>query len=40
MEIISYAGDAKADGYEALHIARKGSFEEADNIEIGWERLP
>ena len=32
MEIISYAGDAKADGYEALHVARKGNFEEADKL--------
>lgn len=29
MEMISYAGDAKADGYNALHAAKKGDFEEA-----------
>ncbi|MEL7657370.1 MAG: PTS lactose/cellobiose transporter subunit IIA [Bacillota bacterium] len=32
MEIISFAGDAKADGYSALHTAKKGDFEEASKM--------
>ncbi len=32
MEMISYAGDAKADGYNALHAAKKGNFEEAGKL--------
>ncbi len=32
MEMISYAGDAKADGFNALHAARKKNFDEADQL--------
>ena len=32
MQMISYAGDAKADGYSALHAAKKKNFDEADRL--------
>lgn len=32
MEMISYAGGAKADGYNALHAAKKKNFEEASKL--------
>jgi len=32
MEMISYAGDAKADAFIALRAARKGDFEEAKTL--------
>ncbi len=32
MEMISYAGDAKADGYNALHAAKKKNFADASKF--------
>jgi PTS system cellobiose-specific IIA component len=40
MEMISYAGDAKADGYNALHAAKKGDFDEARKLlELAEEKI-
>ncbi|MGV8026474.1 MAG: PTS lactose/cellobiose transporter subunit IIA [Anaerolineaceae bacterium] len=40
MEMISYAGDAKADGYNALHAAKNGDFDEARKLlELAEEKI-
>ncbi len=40
MEMISFAGDAKADAYHALHAAKRGDFEEAKRLlESAEEKL-